>query len=150
MELELFQLNRKRLDEQMQELTDGRKSAVLLQGGKTTHFYDTDVEILFRQEPFFMWTFGVTIPDFYGALIIGHDSSALFAPKLPQDYEIWAGRLKTVTDFQNIYGVDKVRIVIFDSFFSKLSNFLKALIKSPNNNEKFLLGGGKHFFFTLN
>lgn len=32
---------------------------ILLQGGKSATQYDSDTEIVFRQESFFNWTFGV-------------------------------------------------------------------------------------------
>ncbi|KAG7242585.1 hypothetical protein INR49_020298, partial [Caranx melampygus] len=67
------------------------KSVVVLQGGEQKQRYCTDTDLLFRQESFFHWAFGVTEPDCYGAIDVDIGKSILFVPKLPESYATWMG-----------------------------------------------------------
>ncbi|KAG7242586.1 hypothetical protein INR49_020299 [Caranx melampygus] len=67
------------------------KSVVVLQGGEQKQRYCTDTDLLFRQESFFHWAFGVTEPDCYGAIDVDTGKSILFVPKLPESYATWMG-----------------------------------------------------------
>lgn len=58
-----------------------------------------------------MWTFGVTEPGCFGAIQIETGNQILFVPKLPASYAVWMGRLKTLDDYKNKYGVDEVYYV---------------------------------------
>ena len=81
---------------------------IVLMGGRTQNLYNTDVEPVFRQESYFHWTFGVREADFYGAIDLETGKSYLFAPKLPNSYSIWMGKLYTLQDFRDRYSVDEV------------------------------------------
>ncbi|RWS20454.1 xaa-Pro dipeptidase-like protein, partial [Leptotrombidium deliense] len=67
-----------------------------------------DHEPLFRQESFFHWTFGVEEPDFLGAIFINDGKSVLFAPRLPESYAVWMGKLPTLNEIKEKYGVHHV------------------------------------------
>ncbi|XP_019391396.1 PREDICTED: xaa-Pro dipeptidase isoform X3 [Crocodylus porosus] len=89
----LFALNRKRLCDRLRQNKDVQKnSIVLLQGGEDAQRYCTDTGIVFRQESYFHWTFGVTEADCYGAVDVDTGKSILFVPKLPESYAIWMGK----------------------------------------------------------
>uniref|UniRef100_A0A8D2ZYE6 Xaa-Pro dipeptidase n=1 Tax=Scophthalmus maximus TaxID=52904 RepID=A0A8D2ZYE6_SCOMX len=81
----LFAENRQRLCKGL-KAKDGvvPKSVVVLQGGEQKQRYCTDTDLLFRQESFFHWAFGVTEADCYGAIDVDSGKSILFVPKLPE------------------------------------------------------------------
>ncbi|EDO29991.1 predicted protein, partial [Nematostella vectensis] len=90
----LFSTNRKRLCERLRKNDKVAKGAmVLLQGGEQERRYCTDTDILFRQESFFHWAFGVLEPECFGAIEVDTGKSILFFPKLPEDYAIWLGNI---------------------------------------------------------
>jgi Xaa-Pro dipeptidase len=47
------------------------------------------IKILKYFRSYFHWAFGVTEPDFYGAIEVDSGHSILFAPLLPEAYAIW-------------------------------------------------------------
>lgn len=105
----LHKINRTRLVERLRSDNNiPERSIIVLQGGKTLNNYDTDTEPVFRQESYFHWTFGVGEPDYYGAIDLTTGRSYLFAPKLPDSYSIWMGKLYTLNDHLNRYNVDAV------------------------------------------
>ncbi|XP_017783851.1 PREDICTED: xaa-Pro dipeptidase [Nicrophorus vespilloides] len=109
--LELYALNRRRLCDRLKEKNVG-DAIVLLQGGEEVPFYDTDVTYnVFRQESYFMWTFGVLDAGCFGAVVIKTGKSLLFVPRLPDSYAVWMGPLLTLDDFKNKYKVDSVYYV---------------------------------------
>uniref|UniRef100_A0A672ZK35 Xaa-Pro dipeptidase n=1 Tax=Sphaeramia orbicularis TaxID=375764 RepID=A0A672ZK35_9TELE len=83
-----FAENRRRLCEGL-KAKDGvvSQSVVVLQGGEQKQRYCTDTDLLFRQESFFHWAFGVTEPDCFGAIDVDSGKSILFVPKLPESYD---------------------------------------------------------------
>ncbi|NWQ66795.1 PEPD dipeptidase, partial [Neopipo cinnamomea] len=92
--LALFALNRRRLCERLRQNKDVQKnSVVLLQGGEETQRYCTDTGIVFRQESYFHWTFGVTEAGCFGAVDVDTGRSMLFVPQLPESYAVWMGNL---------------------------------------------------------
>lgn len=107
MPLALFAENRRRLREQLGVLDSGsERRFVLLQGGSEQGLCkgdSSDMVSLFRQESFFHWAFGVLEPDFFGGLDVETGESHLFVPRLPKDYAIWMGRIKTKEEFKNRY-----------------------------------------------
>ncbi|XP_037733641.1 xaa-Pro dipeptidase isoform X1 [Chelonia mydas] len=105
----LFALNRKRLCDRLRGNKDVQKNAiVLMQGGEEAQRYCTDTGIVFRQESYFHWTFGVTEPDCYGAIDVDTGKSILFVPKLPESYAVWMGKIHRPEYFRKKYAVDEV------------------------------------------
>lgn len=96
-------------------------SVLLLEGGKADTRHDTDHEPLFRQESWFHWMFGVKEPDCYGAVHVETGKSTLFIPRLPAEYAIWMGRIRTTDDFKEEYKVDEVMYV------DELESYLSGL-----------------------
>uniref|UniRef100_A0A4W6EK41 Xaa-Pro dipeptidase n=1 Tax=Lates calcarifer TaxID=8187 RepID=A0A4W6EK41_LATCA len=106
----LFAENRQRLCKGLRA-KDGvvPKSVVVLQGGEQKQRYCTDTDLLFRQESFFHWAFGVTEPDCYGAIDVDSGKSILFVPKLPESYATWMGEIFPKEHFKEKYAVDEVQ-----------------------------------------
>lgn len=107
--MELFALNRRRLAERLREKAP--HSIVVLQGGSDSHHHCSDVDYKFQQEGYFNWMFGVHEPDFYGALDVDSGKSILFIPRLPEEYTIFMGRIKSTDEFKKYYAVDEVYYV---------------------------------------
>jgi Xaa-Pro dipeptidase len=84
-------------------------AVVLLQGGDQPQEYDTDRLLLFMQESFFQYLFGVKEPGFLGALEVGSGKAMLFMPRLPESYAVWMGRIHPPGHFRELYAVDEVR-----------------------------------------
>lgn len=63
------------------------------------------------QEAYFTWACGVREPGCYFALDVKTKKSIVFVPRLPDEYEIWMGKLLSCQDYTNMYGVDEVRYV---------------------------------------
>uniref|UniRef100_A0A3Q3JV90 Xaa-Pro dipeptidase n=1 Tax=Monopterus albus TaxID=43700 RepID=A0A3Q3JV90_MONAL len=105
----LFAENRRRLCKEL-KAKDGLvpQSVVVLQGGEQRQRYCTDTDLLFRQESFFHWTFGVTEPDCYGAIDVDSGKSILFVPKLPESYATWMGEIFPKEHFKEKYAIDEV------------------------------------------
>lgn len=102
---------RARLAERLRRDGVPGESIVLLQGGSQPMEYDTDRELLFLQESFFQYLFGVKEPGFYGAVEVGSGRSTLFMPRLGESWAVWMGRIHSARDVQARYGVDEVRYV---------------------------------------
>ncbi|KAG4069734.1 hypothetical protein HA402_008572 [Bradysia odoriphaga] len=108
----MFKDNRERVAAELRKQNDVTGNAyVLLQGGDSINLYNTDVEYVFRQEPFFTYFFGVREPGCYGAVNVTNGHATLFVPRLEDNYATWMGRLWTPSDFKNRYGVDDVKFV---------------------------------------
>ncbi|KAF7281997.1 dipeptidase C [Rhynchophorus ferrugineus] len=105
--VELFALNRDRLVQKLKHVAED--SIVLLQGGDEISFYDTDITYnVFRQESYFMWAFGVTEAECYGAIDIKTGNAYLFIPHHPDEYAVWMGPLAQTNDFSKKYGISNV------------------------------------------
>ena len=106
----LHTLNRKRLADQLQ--ADGHSSGlVVLAGAPSVARFDSDHEPFVRQESFFQWAFGAREPDLFGAVDVETGKSVLFIPRLPQEYAVWMGAIRTCEDFRSSYEVDECRYV---------------------------------------
>ncbi|XP_036819723.1 xaa-Pro dipeptidase isoform X1 [Oncorhynchus mykiss] len=130
----LFAENRRRLCQGM-KATDGvaPKSVVVLQGGEQKQRYCTDTDMLFRQESFFHWAFGVTEADCYGAIDVDTGKSILFVPKLPESYATWMGEIHPREYFKEKYAVDEVQYTCdIADVFSKMK--LGALLTLRGQN----------------
>jgi Xaa-Pro dipeptidase len=86
-------------------------AVVLLKGGDQPSEYDTDRELLFMQESFFQYLFGVKEPGFAGALEVDSGRATLFMPRLPDAWAVWMGRIHPPEHFKAAYDVDDVRYV---------------------------------------
>uniref|UniRef100_A0A8B9Q9E7 Xaa-Pro dipeptidase n=1 Tax=Apteryx owenii TaxID=8824 RepID=A0A8B9Q9E7_APTOW len=121
----LFALNRRRLCDRLRQNKDVQaNSVVLLQGGEETQRYCTDTGILFRQESYFHWTFGVTEAGCFGAVDVDTGRSILFVPQLPESYAVWMGKIHPPEYFKKKYAVDEVHYV------TKISSVLAS--KKPS------------------
>uniref|UniRef100_A0A8C6CMD4 Xaa-Pro dipeptidase n=1 Tax=Moschus moschiferus TaxID=68415 RepID=A0A8C6CMD4_MOSMO len=108
--LALFALNRRRLCERLRKKPAVQAgSAVVLQGGEETQRYCTDTGVLFRQESFFHWAFGVTEPGCYGVIDVDTGTSTLFVPRLPPSHATWMGKIHSKEHFKEKYAVDDVQ-----------------------------------------
>eukprot|EP00063_Salmo_salar_P007805 XP_013982640.1 PREDICTED: xaa-Pro dipeptidase-like [Salmo salar] len=130
----LFAENRRRLCQGL-KAKDGvaPKSVVVLQGGEQKQRYCTDTDMLFRQESFFHWAFGVTEADCYGAIDVDTGKSILFVPKLPESYATWMGEIHPREYFKEKYAVDEVQYTCdIADVFSKMK--LGALLTLRGQN----------------
>uniref|UniRef100_A0A8B9ZEP2 Xaa-Pro dipeptidase n=1 Tax=Anas platyrhynchos TaxID=8839 RepID=A0A8B9ZEP2_ANAPL len=121
----LFALNRRRLCDRLRQNKDVQKnSIVLLQGGEETQRYCTDTGIVFRQESYFHWTFGVTEAGCFGTVDVDTGRSMIFVPQLPESYAVWMGKIHPPEYFKKKYAVDEVHYV------TEISNVLAS--KKPS------------------
>ncbi|XP_020653507.3 xaa-Pro dipeptidase [Pogona vitticeps] len=105
----LFAQNRSRLCDRLRANKEiPKKSIILLQGGEQTNRYCTDTGIIFRQESYFHWTFGVTEADCYGAVEVDSGNAILFIPRLPESYAVWMGKIHPPEYFKQKYAVNEV------------------------------------------
>lgn len=81
---------------------------VLLQGGDDLMQYDSDIELVFRQDSWFNYVFGVKEPGMYGAISLRTKKATLFIPKLPADYATFMGVIHPPSHFLASYAVDEV------------------------------------------
>ncbi|XP_065754782.1 xaa-Pro dipeptidase isoform X2 [Phocoena phocoena] len=108
--LALFALNRRRLCERLRKNPAVQAgSVVVLQGGEETQRYCTDTGVLFRQESFFHWAFGVTEPGCYGTMDVDTGMSTLFVPRFPPSHATWMGKIHSKEHFKEKYAVDDVQ-----------------------------------------
>jgi len=86
---------------------------ILLEGGTAQERNDTDHELLFRQESYFQYLFGVKEPGFWGAISFTGTTakSVLFCPRLPDEYQVWMGKIEKPDQFKERYEVDEVMYV---------------------------------------
>lgn len=146
--MELFRLNRQRLCEALRgHRTLPADSVVLLEGGQSAMRYCSDHEPLFRQESYFHWAFGVTEPDFYGAINVQDGQSILFIPRLPPAYVAWMGKIKAPEEFKQIYGVDRVHYVDeLENIFQELVGTTKlVLVLNGLNTDSAIESKAAHF-----
>lgn len=84
---------------------------VYLQGGRSETRFDSDHELIFRQESYFWWLVGVKEPD-CGLSICGDPTTTvttLYVPRLPADYATIMGKIRSLSEWQELYQVDKVK-----------------------------------------
>lgn len=96
-----------------------RRTVVYLEGGRSVDRYDTDHEPIFRQESYFHYLFGVKEPDCAGAVDVATGTCTLFVPRLPPEWATFMGRIKTLEEFRDAYGVDRA------SYTDEAEAFLK-------------------------
>ncbi|XP_075216120.1 dipeptidase C isoform X3 [Lycorma delicatula] len=127
--MELFAINRRRLAERLKKVAPN--TVVVLQGGQDVSLYCTDVDYKFQQESYFNWMFGVREPGFYGALDVNKGRSFLFIPRLPEEYSVFLGKIKSTDDFKAYYDVDEVHY----------NDQIKDVLKSLNPKKLLTLHG---------
>ncbi|KAL3928011.1 MAG: hypothetical protein SGPRY_002570, partial [Prymnesium sp.] len=66
-----------------------------------------DHEPLFRQESFFAYLLGVLEPDCYATIELPSGRTTLFVPRLPAEYAVWMGEIKSAASFRDRYLVDE-------------------------------------------
>ncbi|VDM92711.1 unnamed protein product [Litomosoides sigmodontis] len=104
----LFTENRLRLVEALRNKVSAG-SVILLKGGVEQNRYNTDaMDLSFRQESYFFWTFGVHESNCFGAIDVDSGRSILFPPRLHPDYTIWLGKVNNEEWFKKKYDVDEV------------------------------------------
>ncbi|GBF92263.1 Xaa-Pro dipeptidase-like [Raphidocelis subcapitata] len=89
----------------------GARGIVLLKGGDVLPVYATDGEILFRQDAYFHYLFGVMEEGFWGAVDTRDGKATLFMPRLPESYGVWMGELHGPDYYKAKYAVDAVAYV---------------------------------------
>ncbi len=67
--------------------------------------------LLFRQDSWFNYLFGVKEAGAYGAVSVATGKATLFMPKLDASYRIWCGEIHPPNHFRLSYGVDEVLFV---------------------------------------
>uniref|UniRef100_A0A0K8TSP9 Xaa-Pro dipeptidase n=1 Tax=Tabanus bromius TaxID=304241 RepID=A0A0K8TSP9_TABBR len=134
--MSMFRDNRERVAAELRKVDSLDDSAyVLLQGGTDINLHDTDVVLLFRQESYFQYCFGVKEPDCYGAIHVKTGKATLFVPRLPEEYAVWMGRLLTLDDFQKMYEVFEVKYTDeIDQFFSEKNPSVLLTLHGVNSD----------------
>ncbi|XP_010876854.1 xaa-Pro dipeptidase [Esox lucius] len=132
----LFVENRRRLCQGLKAKEGvAPKSVVVLQGGEQKQRYCTDTDMLFRQESFFHWAFGVTESDCYGAIDVDTEKSILFVPKLPESYATWMGEIYPKEHFKTKYAVDEVQYTCdIADFLSKMKPEVLLTLRGVNTD----------------
>lgn len=137
--MELHAHNRAKLLASLRDHLESQKrplsGLVLLQGGEEQYRYCTDDLVLFRQESYFAYLFGVKEPGFFGAIDVATCRAYLFIPRLPPDYAIWSGEIHPPSYFKDNYKVDAVFYV------DEIEEVLKQLNEGMENSMLYLLHG---------
>jgi Xaa-Pro dipeptidase len=103
--------------------------------GEEQALYDTDRELLFRQESYFQWAFGVAEPGFFGVMDVSRRRSVMFMPRLPPEYAVWMGAIHSPQYFRRKYEVDEVLFADqLDEFLSKADPAVLYTLKGLNSD----------------
>ncbi|CAN6449498.1 unnamed protein product [Victoria cruziana] len=108
---------------------------ILLQGGIEQARYCSDHVILFRQESYFAYLFGVREPGFYGAIDVTTGKSFLFAPRETDEYAVWLGKMKPLSSYKERYMVSSV------CYTNEIGPVLKKHYRGPGKPVLYLLYG---------
>ncbi|KAL1238538.1 Xaa-Pro dipeptidase [Trichinella spiralis] len=110
--LKIFQENRARLLRELKKVVTNPATFILMEGGKVVNHHTTDLvegdSMVFRQESYFFWTFGVKEPGFYGAISVQTGETYLFAPEVESRRSIWLGKIPSLEETKRQYGVTEV------------------------------------------
>jgi hypothetical protein len=71
---------------------------IIFEGGSLMHFYDTDMELKFRQEPNFFWLFGVREPNVKAGIDLRTGEAHLFVPRRGENSQVLSGTNATGDD----------------------------------------------------
>jgi len=107
--LSLHRINRKKL----LSILSKRSPAVapglcLFAGGNESCHYDSDTELLFRQDSWFQYLFGVKEVGMYGCICTTTGKATLFIPRYDDEYSVWCGTVHPPEHFLKMYDVDEV------------------------------------------
>lgn len=91
----------------------GGSGFVLLMGGGELNQYDSDTELVFRQDSWFNYLFGVKEPGFLGVLSLESGVSTLFMPRHGIDYSVFCGTIHPPEHFKSLYDVDEGNFLLF-------------------------------------
>lgn len=75
---------------------------------------------MFRQEGFFHWAFGAEAEDCLGVIDVERSESALFVPKLPEEFAVWMGKIESLQEIKTRYAVDHT------AYIEDLEAFVRA------------------------
>lgn len=104
--MDMFAKNRRRLIALIKSVPEyEEKSFVLMKGGENSTVYSSNTEMVFRQESYFNWCFGVLEPGFYGVIDIDSGNSILFVPRVPDSHKKRALEINSLSFFEKKYGV---------------------------------------------
>eukprot|EP01039_Chlorochromonas_danica_P010858 gene10858-12068_t len=147
--LDMHQQSRKKLL-QLFHKQGIHEGVVLLEGGEQQYQYDSDTELVFRQDSWFQYLFGVKESGLFGAISLDTGKTTLFIPKLPSEYLVWCGAIYPPSHFQASYAVDEVLYV--DDLSSWLaeqtaggSESKKIHLMSGENSDSGLMAKPAHF-----
>ncbi|VVC30018.1 Aminopeptidase P, N-terminal,Creatinase/Aminopeptidase P, N-terminal,Peptidase [Cinara cedri] len=126
---ELYRLNRERLCKNLSEVLV-EDAYVLLQGGSNLSHYCTDVDYVFRQEPYFHWAFGVSEPDCFGLIHVSSGKTHLFFPRPEESHIVWLGKPLSLDEYKCRYKVEEALFV--DMLGETLDKFQPKLILTLN------------------
>lgn len=116
----MFSTHRSRLV----SLFDRSESALIfLKGAQVSFRFNTDHELVFRQESNFLYLTGIHEPDFSCVLDIQTGEYTLFAPKRDTQYAVWHGYITPQETYKTQYAPD---VLLYDT---DLEEFLKK--KAP-------------------
>ncbi|KAG9394013.1 Xaa-Pro aminopeptidase (Icp55) [Carpediemonas membranifera] len=102
------------------------------QGGESTTRYNTDVDVVFRQEAMFMYLTGVTEPDFHLVLDVAKKELTLLMPRLPAEYAVWMGHIDTPEEVRERFGADRVIYVDEEAeFLAGLTGEIHSFVEYP-------------------
>lgn len=142
--MKMYRNNRNRVAQSLRDtglIKSTNSTYVILQGGTEDAygFYDTDTTTTtFRQESYFQYLFGVSEPDFYGAMRVSDGHTILFAPRLDKEYEVWMGKIPSLDEVKRKYEVDEVHYVdeLIKTFTDKSTSLLLTLSSINSDSGK--------------
>ncbi|CAM9170606.1 unnamed protein product, partial [Ectocarpus fasciculatus] len=108
-------------------LTSG---VILIKGGEEQNQYDTDIELVFRQDSWFNYLFGVMEPGFWGVISLTTGATTLLMPRHFPDYAVWCGDVKPPSHFKAHYDVEDV------IFTDEVDTFLPGAIAAEGTGAR--------------
>ena len=107
LQMQMFADNRQKLVARLKkDHPDISSGLIFLMGGKQPCRYSSDTDIVFRQESFFQWAFGVRDADIYGVIDVANGEATLIIPKYPSEYVVWFGEIRETDHYLRDYNVE--------------------------------------------
>ncbi len=104
----VFKENRDRVCD---ALDNEKNTYFYLKGGEEKTRYNTDVDVVFRQEAMFMYCTGCVEPGYTCLVNLETKEMTLFMPRLPAEYAVWMGHIETPEEKKAKFNADKVYYV---------------------------------------